>query len=202
MKLFYATSNTSKIYNMKRRLEGTNIVIVTPMDLGIGVEVEENGNTPTENARKKAFAYSEKVDMPVIAGDSGLYIEGVAEVDQPGLYVKRVNGRTLTNDEMIERYCGIAKKYGGKVRAHYFTGLVLIVDGEEHAIEIPDDDFIITSEPNPNRLHRGNPLDVLTIEPISGKFYNELTDEESLTLAGTFDRECIKFLEKVLHIAK
>ena len=43
MKLFYATNNNSKVYNMRRRLDGLPIELLTPKDFGIKVDVIEDG---------------------------------------------------------------------------------------------------------------------------------------------------------------
>ena len=104
MKVLYATGNDSKVYNMKRRLKGLPIEIVTPKDLGIKVQIIEDGNNAIENAKKKALAYYQKTKIPTIAGDSGLYINNIAKEKQPGLFVRRVNGKELTYNEMIEYY--------------------------------------------------------------------------------------------------
>ena len=199
MKLFYATGNQSKIYNMRRRLAGKNISIVTPAEVSIKIDVEEDGKTPIENALKKARSYYAKVQMPIIAGDSGLYIDNIPAADQPGLFVRRVNGKTLSDDEMIIYYSVLSQKYGGKLRAHYLTGLAMIVQGQEYTIEIPDDDFLLTAQTNKNRLHRGNPLDVISIDPSYMKYVNDLTDEEAKKSAEKFDKECVRFLEQA-HI--
>ena len=61
MQLLYATSNESKICNMRYRLKGYEIALVTPKEIGIHIDVEENGPTPIENARLKAKAYYEKM---------------------------------------------------------------------------------------------------------------------------------------------
>lgn len=196
MELFYATKNQSKIYNMRRRLEGMNITLVTPDQTELSITIEEDGTTPTENAIKKANAYYQQVKLPTIAGDSGLYIENIPPEKQPGLFVRRINGKELSNDEMIEHYSNLAKEYGDHLKAHYLTGLALLIHGKMYTIEIPDDDFILTSVPNKNRVHRGNPLDVVTIEPKSGKYYNELTDEECRELTWSFDKKCIEFLRE------
>ena len=37
MKILYATQNAAKVHNMRRRLAGTGIEIVTPADLGVHV---------------------------------------------------------------------------------------------------------------------------------------------------------------------
>ena len=36
-----------------------------------------------------------------ISMDDGLYIENIPEELQPGLFVRRVNGKELNNEEMI-----------------------------------------------------------------------------------------------------
>ena len=51
MQLLYATGNESKICNMRYRLTGYDVEIITPKDLGIHIDVDESGSTPIENAR-------------------------------------------------------------------------------------------------------------------------------------------------------
>ena len=46
-----------------------------------------------------------------------------------------------------------------------------------------------------NNNHRGNPLDVMTIDPVLKKFYTDMTDEDFKSLGHIFDQECVKFLE-------
>ena len=196
MKLLYATGNESKICNMRYRLRGYDIEIVTPKELGIQTDVEETGSTPIENARQKARAYFETAGMPTLAADSGLYIDGIPEDEQPGLHVRRVNGRTLSGEELIAHYSRLSEKYGGRLRARYKTGLVLLTEKGEYATEIPDDDIFIVSTPNPNRRHRGNPLDAVTVCPANGKYFNDCSLAELSELAGHFDKECIRFLQE------
>lgn len=57
MQLLYATQNNSKIYNMKRRLKDLPIDLVPPKDLNLKLEILEDGESPKENALKKACAY-------------------------------------------------------------------------------------------------------------------------------------------------
>ena len=64
----------------------------------------ETGNTPLENARQKAIAYYQVFKMPVFSCDSGLYFDEVPDEIQPGVHVRNVNGRCLSDDEMIAYY--------------------------------------------------------------------------------------------------
>lgn len=62
--------------------------------------------------------------------DNNLYIEELPEEKQPGTHVRRVNGKELNDDEMIEYYCNLVKEYGGKLKAKWVYGMV-IYDGKE-----------------------------------------------------------------------
>ena len=200
MRLLYATGNESKIRNMRFRLKGHDIEIVTPKELGVHLDVDETGVTPIENARLKAKAYYKETGMPTLAADSGLYIDDIPEDEQPGLYVHRVDGRTLSEEELISHYSRLSEKHGGRLRARYKTGLVLLIGeseyASEYAAEIPDDDIFIVSIPNQNREHGGNPLDVVTVCPANGKYFNDCSLAELSAAAGNFDKECVRFLQE------
>lgn len=197
MELLYATSNNSKVYNMRRRLKNIPIEIITPKELAIKVNVAEDGKTAVENAIKKAQAYYEETKLPTIAGDSALFIDGIPVDKQPGLFVRRVNGRVLSDDEMIAYYTGLIESIGGKSTGYYVTGLALITEKGVFTTEIKEDKFILSSIISKNN-HRGNPLDVMTIDPVSQKYYTDMTDEDFESLGHIFDKECVKFLENNL----
>lgn len=187
IKLLYATHNHSKIYNMKRRLEGLPIEIVTPKDLGIQLEIVEDGQSAIVNAIKKAQAYFEYTHIPTIGADSGLYIENIPEEKQPGLFVRRVNGQELSVDEMIEYYTHLIESIGGQTVGYYITGLALMSEKGLNTIEIKEDAFILTSKIF-KHPHRENPLDTITIDPITQKYYTDLTDEDMKTMGFVFEK--------------
>ena len=81
IQLFYATTNKSKLHNMRFRLQNYPITVLCPDDLNIHIEVEENGSTALDNALQKASAYFEIVKLPTIAADSGVLITGIAKKD-------------------------------------------------------------------------------------------------------------------------
>ena len=61
MKIFFATKNKDKIIKMKNRLKDLGIKVITPYDININIEIEENGNNVIENATLKAKAYFDKI---------------------------------------------------------------------------------------------------------------------------------------------
>ena len=113
MRVLYGTGNQAKLSAMQRRLSSLDIEIIGLKDLEADIpEVPEDGKTPLENARQKAYAYFDAFHIPVFSCDSGLYFDNVPDAVQPGVHVRTVNGKYLTDEEMIAYYTGMAQKYG------------------------------------------------------------------------------------------
>lgn len=179
--LFYATTNKAKLHNMYYRLRNHPVKILCPDDLNIHIDVDENGKTAVENALLKASAYFQAVKMPTIAGDSGMNIQGLPQEEQPGLYVRRVNGKILTDDEMIDYYSGLAGRADKDCILNYFTGIALITGKGTFTKMLKEVPLRLSPVPNTNRKHRGNPLDVISILE-DGRYFNDLSDEERTAL--------------------
>lgn len=111
-KIFFATGNQSKVERFREKLSKLGVQIISISDLGQNINVEENGKDAIENAIIKAKAYANFVNMPVVAMDDNLYIDDIPEDKQPGMYVRRVGGKRLTDEEMIEYYSKLAHDYG------------------------------------------------------------------------------------------
>ena len=110
--LLFATENESKVARFKQALLNKNIELISINDLKKKIDVNENGKDAIENALIKARAYANYYqDIPVIAMDDSLYIEDIPQDKQPGLFVRRVNGKRLTDEEMIDYYADLAKTY-------------------------------------------------------------------------------------------
>ncbi len=62
----------------------------------------ESGSTPIENARLKTKAYFEKTELPTLAADSGLYVDDIPSDAQPGLFVRRVNGKAVAKKDITD----------------------------------------------------------------------------------------------------
>lgn len=181
MKLLYGTGNPAKIAAMKRRLSELDIEIIGLKDLGKDIpKVVEDGSTPLENARKKALKYYEAFKMPVFSCDSGLYIDEIPRELQPGIHVRTINGKYLTDEEMLEYYSGLARKYGD-LTARYRNAICLVLD-DEHIYQTMEESmasqpFIITSVSH--SIHKeGFPLDSLSIDIKTGKYYYDLEHDE------------------------
>lgn len=181
MKLLYGTGNPAKLAAMRRRLGNLEIELIGLKDLSGKIpEVVEDGNTPLENARKKAISYYEAFHIPVFSCDSGLYFDHIPEKVQPGVHVRTINGRYLSDEEMLAHYANLARQYGD-LTARYKNAISLILD-ENHIFDAMEPSmesapFILTSKPH-TTLKKGFPLDSLSIDIKSGKYYYDLPETQ------------------------
>ncbi len=115
--------------------------------------------------------------MPVFSCDSGLYFNELKEEEQPGIHVRRINGKELSDDEMIQYYASLAKRYGGKITGRYKNAIHFILDENHHYssmdMSIATEPFVLVSEPHSKHVS-GFPLDSLSIDIESGKYYYDL----------------------------
>lgn len=205
MKLLYGTGNPAKLSAMKSRLEQLDIELIGLNDLraeGKTVpEVVEDGNTPLENARLKAMAYYEAFRIPVFSCDSGLYFDNVPEEIQPGVHVRNVNGKSLSDDEMIDYYSGLVKRYGN-LAAGYRNAICFVMD-ENHVYEamepsMESEKFVLTDKPHSTIRKKGFPLDSMSLDIKTNKYYYDLPEDklEQLAVEDGF----LKFFKKVLNL--
>ena len=180
----YGTGNPAKLEAMQRRLEPLGIEVIGLKGIkerGYEIpDINEDGQTPLENAVKKALGYYNAFGMPVFSCDSGLYIDNIPENKQPGVHVRTINGRYLNDDEMLAHYSALAAQYGN-LTARYRNAICLVLD-EEHVYKAMEESmaskpFIITSKPHSIRKP-GFPLDSLSIDIKTGKYYYDLAAEE------------------------
>ncbi len=181
MKLLYGTGNPAKLSVMRKKLEDLGIELIGLQDLDCEIpSVPEDGQTPLENARQKAMAYYRAFQIPVFSCDSGLYFDDVPDEVQPGVHVRTVDGKYLTDEEMLVYYSGLAKQYDG-LTARYVNAICLVMDGEQiyEAMEpsMESERFVITEKPHVIRK-QGFPLDSLSIDIKSGKYYYDLPESE------------------------
>ena len=85
--LLLATNNKGKVAEIKALLAGLDLVLLTPTDLGLSLELPEDGQTYAENAIKKALAFAQASGMVSLGDDSGLEVDALA--GQPGLHSHR-----------------------------------------------------------------------------------------------------------------
>lgn len=205
MKLLYGTGNLAKLSAMRNRLERLGIELIGLNDLraeGKNIpEVIEDGNTPLENARLKAMAYYEAFQIPVFSCDSGLYFDNVPDEVQPGVHVRNVNGKYLSDEEMLDYYSGLVKTYGNLV-ARYKNAICFLMD-DTHIYEamepsMESEKFILTDKPHSAIRKEGFPLDSISLDIKTNKYYYDLPEDrlEQVAVEDGF----LEFFKNVLNL--
>ena len=177
MKVLFATTNPAKVKKYKKALEERGIELLTLKNLDINIKVEETGKNAIENAYIKAKTYYDKTKIPTIGMDDCLFIEGISEEEQPGTNVRRVNGKRLNDEEMIEYYTKLVKKYGNKLTAKWVYGMVVCTDKGIFKFTWSKDDFYLVDKPIEKR-NVGYPLDSISVIPENGKYFAELVEQK------------------------
>ena len=131
--------------------------------------------------------------------DIASIFEELEAEEQPGTHVRRVNDRELTDDEMIEYYSGLARRHNGRLTGYYQNGICFVVD-EEHIFRSMDRSLsterFILADTTPYKVRqKGFPLDSLSIDIKTGKYYYDLEEHE---LAGSTFEGTRMFFEKVM----
>ena len=194
MKVLFATSNPAKVRNYKEELSKKGINLLTLKDIAISIYVEESGKNAIENAYLKAKAYYDALGIPTIGKDNNLFIEGIPDELQPGVFVRRINGKELNDDEMIEYYTKLVKEYGGKLKARWVYGMVLMTNNGTSEFNWSYNDFYLVSNANKKR-NLGYPLDSISIDEKTNKYFVDMTEEDRKKNAKEIsDKEVIAFI--------
>lgn len=176
-KILFATGNPTKAKRFSNGLANYNIEVLSLKDMNLTLESEENGKTAIENALIKARECFKKTNMPSMGMDDSLYLEGVPESEQPGLFVRRVNGKSLDDRELLEHYINLVKKYGvdGKINCKWVYGLAVINEkGEEKTYTWEKGNFYMVDIPS-SVINPGYPLNSISKYNNLDKYFTEVT---------------------------
>ncbi len=87
MRVVLASKNAHKLKEISAITKQFGIELVLQSELGLDLDVEENGTTFEENSMIKAKAVMEATCLPALADDSGLAVEALN--GEPGIYSAR-----------------------------------------------------------------------------------------------------------------
>ena len=129
MKIIAATGNAGKIKEIKKIFSDVNLEILSMGEIGIDIEIEENGTTFAENALIKARTISKMTNEIALADDSGLCVEAMGGA--PGIYSARYAGADATDQQRIEKL--LEEIEGEENRKAKFVSVIAMVfpDGKE-----------------------------------------------------------------------
>ena len=134
-KLLIATNNKGKIIELRDLLKETGIELITPADINLILEVEEDGTTYAENAAKKATAFADASGLISLADDSGLEVDALDGA--PGLYSARYHPKAGAND--ADRRAYMIENLRGKPlpwNAHFHATIAIAIPNQDvHIVE-------------------------------------------------------------------
>jgi XTP/dITP diphosphohydrolase len=129
-KLLIATGNPGKVKELRVLLGDLDVELVTPKDLGLDMDVVEDGMTYQENAGKKALAYCQASGLIALADDSGLEVDALDGA--PGLYSARYSPLPGATD--ADRRAYMLKNLRGKPgpwKAHFHATVAICQPGKQ-----------------------------------------------------------------------
>ena len=153
------------------------IEIVRPKDIGLDLDVDENGSTFEENAAIKAKAFAEASGMVTLADDSGLEVECLN--GEPGIYSARYCPKPGADDKdrrdyLLEniRKCGAPRPW----KARFVCEIAIVFPEENKTLKAAGycEGEIIPEERGSN----GFGYDPVFYRPDLGKTLAELTEDE------------------------
>lgn len=177
--LLIATENQGKIKELQELLAELGLELLTPRQIGLNLNVIEDGHTYQENAGKKARAYAAASGLLSLADDSGLEVDALNGA--PGLYSARYAPQPNATD--ADRRTYLLKNLGEKPRpwpAHFHatvaianpSGDLRFSEGNCHGEIIPEE-----------RGTGGFGYDPIFYIPTLGRTMAELTIEEKNRLS-------------------
>lgn len=196
MEILIATKNEAKIKKYSTMLKVLGIGYKTLKDFDINIEVEETGNTPKENSIIKAKAYYEAFNMPVLADDSGMILDKLPSDKQPGVFVRRHNGKELSDEEIISLYSKEINDVGGKTTGS-FTIAISIIDenGNIYTDEVKHDRIFVSNPCKERNL--GYPMNSLIYNEKTGKYLAQIYEGKNIYKGSSFEND-LNFIKSVL----
>jgi XTP/dITP diphosphohydrolase len=137
MKLLIATNNNGKLIEFQELLTGLPVELVTPAQIGLDLDVVEDGLTYAENAAKKALAFAHASGLVSLADDSGLEVNALNGA--PGLYSARYgssDGKKLSDAGRRHYLLGQLQHHPRPWTAHFHATLAIAVPNSTETAQL------------------------------------------------------------------
>lgn len=133
-KLVVATKNKGKIIEIKKVLSNMPFDVVTMNDIGINIDVDEDGTTFEENSLKKAIEICKVSGTVVMADDSGLEVDFLDGA--PGIFSARFGGPEATDEDKNNKILNMLKDVPFEKRTARFVCAIAVAfpDGRSFVV--------------------------------------------------------------------
>ena len=196
MEILIATKNEAKIKKYSTMLNVLGIEYKTLKDFCDNIEVEETGSTPKENSMIKAKAYYEAFNMPVLVDDSGMILDKLASDKQPGVFVRRHDGKELTDEEIIKLYSKEIEDVGGKTTGAFIIAITIIDENGNIYTDETRHDRLFISKPCEER-NSGYPMNSLIYDEETSTYLAQVYEGKNIYKGNSFEKD-LEFIKRVL----
>ena len=175
MKVVLASKNKHKLVEISKITEKFGIDLVLQSELGIDIDVEENGTTFEENSFIKAEAVMKASGLPALADDSGIAVDALN--GEPGIYSARYGfDESLDDWGRLELLLKNTEHVPDGQRQAQFVCVITLVTPEGQVVQARGEIHgELTRQP---RGENGFGYDPIFFYPPLGKTTAELSPEE------------------------
>ncbi|MFI3171550.1 MAG: XTP/dITP diphosphatase [Eubacteriales bacterium] len=178
--ILFATGNAHKMVEIKAILADLGVPVVSLKEVGIDIDIEENGTTFEENAMIKASEIAKITENTIVlADDSGLEIDYLNK--EPGIYSARYAGvdtsYDIKNQMLIDRLDGVED---AKRTARFVCAIAAVFPNGDKSVVRGTVEGIIGHE---IRGENGFGYDPIFYIPELGKSTSELGPDEKNALS-------------------
>jgi XTP/dITP diphosphohydrolase len=181
VKLVLATRNPGKLAELRARLIGLPVALVSAAEVG-APEVDEDADTLRGNAEKKARALHAHTGLPALADDTGLEVDALGGA--PGVFSARYAGpeadESANRLKLLDALAGAPDRrarfrtvlaFADGAAVHFFDG---VCDGAITAEEFGTEGFGYDAVFRPDE----QPVDTSPGQPEGARTFAEMTKEE------------------------
>ena len=171
MDIIVATNNQGKVKEIKNILYPHNVM--SQIEIGVDIDVEETGTTFEENAFLKARALKPYTQCAIIADDSGLMVDYLN--GDPGVFTARYAGENTTPMQGIEKLLKNMEGVPFEDRGAKFVSVIALIwpDGSEYSFEGECSGYIT----NIIKGENGFGFDPIFYYPPFDKTFAEISDD-------------------------
>jgi inosine/xanthosine triphosphate pyrophosphatase family protein len=199
-KIVVASSNPAKVTRFRKILSEHVEEVVSLNDLGIVEKPEESGETAEENAKIKGRFYAKKTGLIVFSEDEALYVDFLPGSKQPGVHVRRIDGKDEVNDDTLLKYW---EKLVAEVPKNERTGRwhiaysIVTPNGKSKTVTL--DSPLIFFSPSSDVRIPGWPMSSLEGPIKFNKPHSELSEEEREIHEGEANGHIVEKLRELME---
>ena len=146
IKLLLASSKLGKLREIQALLDNLDVILQTPEQLDLTIDVDEDGVTYAENAALKASAFAQASGLLTLADDSGLEVDVLGGL--PGIHSARFSQLPHATDAdrrnyLLDRLRGSPRPWSAQFHCTVALtnpgGDIYFANGECHGEIIPEE---------------------------------------------------------------